>query len=489
MLKTDEINAFLTADLANKEKRQAKTGQRYYEGRHDILSYKIFIPDSDGHLVEDKTRSNIRIPHPFFTELVDQAVQYMLSGEGPHVKSENPELQNKLDEYFDDDFYSELNDVLTGGITKGFEYMYAYVDEEGRTRFQWADSLGVIEIRAKDTQDHCDYVIYHYTERLDKDGERIEKIQVWDSETVTYYVREGEGKIELDTNVKINPQPHVVYEKDNSEYGYGFGFIPFFRFDANRKKVSQLFTVKALIDDYDINNCGLSNNLQDFAEGYYVVKNYQGENIDELVQDIKVRKAVGVDSEGGLEIQTVNIPFEARQTKLALDEDNIYRFGMGFNSQKVGDGNITNVVIKSRYTLLDLKCNKLEMRLKQFMRKLLKVVLNEINRDLDSAYTMHDITLDFSRVTPTNELDNVQIDATKAGTRQTEINTLLMVAERLDNETLMKSICDILEIDYEEIKDKLPPDTAELEKMLNDEETEGIDESPIGAGGGDAEGA
>ena len=488
MLKTDEINAFLTADLANKEKRQAKTGQRYYEGRHDILNYKFCVPDADGHLVEDKTRSNIRIPHPFFTELVDQAVQYMLSGEGPHVKSENPELQTKLDEYFDDDFYAELNDVLTGGMTKGFEYMYAYMDEDEHLRFQWADSLGVIEVRAKDTQDHCDYVIYHYTERLDKDGERIEKIQVWDRENVTYYVREGKGNIELDPNVRVNPQPHVVYEKGDSKYGYGLGFIPFFRFDANRKKVSQLFTVKALIDDYDINNCGLSNNLQDFAEGYYVVKNYQGEDIDELVQDIKVRKAVGVDNEGGLDIQTVNIPFEARQTKLALDEDNIYRFGMGFNSQKVGDGNITNVVIKSRYTLLDLKCNKLEMRLKQFMRKLVKVVLDEINVYGKSAYSMHDVVLDFSRETPTNELDNAQIDATKAGTRQTEINTLLMIAERLDNETLMKSICDILEIDYEEIKDRLPPDTAELEKMLNDEETEGIDESSIDAGGGDAEG-
>ena len=29
MLKIDEISAFLTADLSNKEKRQAKTGQRY----------------------------------------------------------------------------------------------------------------------------------------------------------------------------------------------------------------------------------------------------------------------------------------------------------------------------------------------------------------------------------------------------------------------------------------------------------------------------
>ena len=488
MLKVEEIDNFLTLDMSNREKRQAKVGQRYYEGQHDILQYKLFIPDADGHYVEDKTRSNIKIPHPFFTELVDQEVQYMLSGEEPHVKSDNPELQQLLDTYFDDDFYAELNDVLTGAISKGYEYIYAYVNEDGRTAFQCADSLGVIEVRAKDTQDHCDYVIYHYTERLDKDGERIEKIQVWDKDTVTYYVREGNGTIELDSNVSINPQPHVVYTKGSDEYGYGLGYIPFFRLDLNRKKISSVFTVKPLIDDYDLMSCGLSNNLQDFTEGVYVVKNYQGENIDELIQSVKARKAVGVDSEGGLEIQTVNIPYQARQTKLALDEDNIYRFGMGFNSQKVGDGNITNVVIKSRYTLLDLKCNKLEIKLKQLMRRLVKVVLDEINKTNGTGYTHKDVYFDFSRETLTNALDNAQIKGAEATAKQTEVSTLLMIAERLDNETLMQNICAVLDIDYEEIKDKLPPDTGELEGMIDEQTTEGGSEIQPPAGEGSPQG-
>ena len=104
MLKPSEIDYFLNNDLSNKEKRQAKIGQRYYEGKHDILNYKLYIPDKDGHYIEDTTRSNIKIPHPFFTELVDQEVQYMLSGDRPHVKSDIPELQELLDSYFDEDF-------------------------------------------------------------------------------------------------------------------------------------------------------------------------------------------------------------------------------------------------------------------------------------------------------------------------------------------------------------------------------------------------
>ena len=40
--------------------------------------------------------------------------------------------------------------------------------------------------------------------------------------------------------------------------------------------------------------------------------------------------------------------------------------------------------------------------------------------------------------------------------QQVQITTLLNLATYLDEETLMQNICDILDIDYEEIKDKLP---------------------------------
>lgn len=38
-----------------------------------------------------------------------------------------------------------------------------------------------------------------------------------------------------------------------------------------------------------------------------------------------------------------------------------------------------NVATKAMYSLFDLKCSKLEIRMKQFLRKLIKVVLKEIN--------------------------------------------------------------------------------------------------------------
>ena len=58
-----------------------------------------------------------------------------------------------LDDYFDDYFYTELGELITGAYNKGFEYIYAYKSKDGRLAFQCADSLGVVEIRANDTDD------------------------------------------------------------------------------------------------------------------------------------------------------------------------------------------------------------------------------------------------------------------------------------------------------------------------------------------------
>lgn len=476
MLTESEIVRFIQDDTVSEKKRMAATGQRYYDGDHDIRNYKLYYYNADGELVEDKTRTNIRIPHPFFTELTDQAVQYMLSGKSGFVKSDNPELQSELDARFNDneDFTAELYDTLTGCFAKGFEYIYAYKNVEGKTAFECADSLGVVEVRAKDTDDKTEYVIYHYIDRIEKGHKKIKRIQVWDEKQTYYYVMEDEGKLILDDSYPINPKPHTVYQKEGDEaiYYEQYGFIPFFRIDNNRKQISSLKPIKDLIDDYDLMACGLSNNLQDASEYLVVVHNFAGDNLDELIQNIKTKKHIGVDEEGGVEYKTVDIPYEARKVKLELDEKNIYRFGGGLNLSSLKDTSATtNIAIKSAYALLDMRCNKLEIRLKQFMRKLLKVVLAEINEMNGTDFQQKDVYFDFKREVISNALENAQIELTEAQRQQLVINTIMSLANMLDDETIIQLICDELDIDYEKIKDKLPKDeekdTADAKQLLD----------------------
>ena len=482
MLTEAEIRWLIDTDATSEKKLQAAVGQRYYEAEHDILNYRVFYYNTDGILVEDKARSNSRICHPFFTEHVDQLTAFMLSFEQNPIqaKATAEGLQDHLDVYFDDEFWAEMAEVITGTTAKGFDYLYGYKNHEDRLAFQHADSLGVVEVRAKDTDDGCEYVIYWYVERIGKNQKLIKRIQIHDKDQIWFYVQEDDGKLVLDHNQLINPRPNVVWTdpKTGAMYGDSLGFIPFWRLDNNRKQFSGLKPIKGLIDDYDMMECGLSNNVQDFDTPIHLIRGYDGDDLSELQQNIKTKKIMGVSSEGGLEILTVDIPYQARKTKADEDEKNIYRFGMAFNSSQMGDGNITNVVIRSRYTLLELKAGKLETRIRRFLKPIIHVVLDEINTNNGTDYQYSDVEIHFEHIVPTNEQENVQNAKTEAETEQIKVNTILNVAANIGDEAALQAICDILDMEFDDLKDQLekmnePQNTlnamATLEGVVTDE--------------------
>lgn len=454
-----EIKKFIADDKGSEKKRRAKVGEKYYNGEHDILQSRMFYFNADGKLVEDNTRANFKIVHPFFMILADQFSAYMLSTkENPiQAKKKDDGLQDYLDERFDDEFWAEIGEAITGAYTKGFDYVYRYKNADNKSVYQCADGMGVVEVQAKDADDGKDHIIYHYTDTIEKGKKTVTRIQDWMKEESLYYVQIGDGKIKLDESVKYNPRPHVIYrdEESGQTMGKPFGFIPFWRLDYTKNQQSGLKPIKGLIDDYDLHACSLSNNLNDFDTPLYVVSGFQGDNLDELQQNLKTKKIVGVDSEGGIQVQTVEIPHEARKAKLEIDEKNIYIFGMGFNPAQVGDGNITNVVILSRYTLLDLKKSKFEKRLKKLLKQFIKVELDEINEEHGTDYQMSDITIDLTPDIPTNEAENLANEKLKAETQQIRINTILNVAVNIGDEAALQAICDILELDYEELKDQV----------------------------------
>ena len=490
MLTKEEIKLFLDEDAASQQKRQAKVGQDYYEGRHDILDYRMFFYNDNGELVEDTYRSNSKIPHPFFTELVDQATQFIMSDKDGFVFSDKSELQAELDIYFNKNkkFKVELSETITGHQVKGWDYIYSYKGKDDRLCFENANSLGVVEVEGRFADDGKDQVIWKYIDRVDKEGKIQFKVLVIDDEYTWYYTQENNGEIVEDDTVELNPRPHAVYQDDKGKlYTKPFGFLPFFRLDYNKKKISHLRTVKALIDDYDIMASSLTNNLIDFDTPLHVVKGFEGDNLDQLQKNIKTKKLIGVPDEGnsGVEVHTVDIPYQARQAKLELDEKGIYKFGMGLNMAGLKDTSATtNIAIKAAYSLLEMRCSKIIDHLELLLMDLVEVVLDEINEANGTGYTPEQVYIDICPEIMSNAQENAQIELTDATKQQTRINTLLALAERLDNETLMQNICAVMDIDYEDIKNKLPdPDKAgtmidDAGNILDGIEPEG------GAGGG-----
>lgn len=462
MLQIDDIRVLAEAikkmidkDRGSPLKKKMRQAMAYYKGRHDIHDYKLYYFDSNDQLQEEKYRSNTKISHGFFSELVDQKVQYLLSNP-IEVHTQQEGLEELLNQYVNEDFQLTLQELVEGASQKAFEYLFWRLDEAGRLSFRTADSLSIIPIYDGNYQ--LRQVIYYVDEELVIDGQakQVAKVQFWTEYQVFYFVYDGKA-IKLDESVAFNPSYHrlVKHTETGEVLGKGYGRLPFLVLENNRLKTSDLEPIKDLIDDYDLMACSLSNNLIDFDHPIYAVRGYQGDNLDKLTQNLKTRKTIGVDEGGGIDVKTVDIPIEARKEKLLIDKEAIYKFGMGFDSSQVGDGNVTNVVIKSRYSLLDLKCNKLEVRLKKVIKQMLELVVANINELHGKAYDPAELEIVLVRDVMANEMDNATIAKTEADTKQVAVQTVLDASSKLDQRTTLELLAEVLAIDPDEVEKAL----------------------------------
>jgi SPP1 family phage portal protein len=449
------IQAAIDADTVSMAKTKARVGVGYYEGKHDILHNRIFYIDDNDNIKEDTFASNIRIPHQFHTEMVDQKAQYLLTNQVEH-EVEDETFKDYLEEYYDEDFQVFLKEMVEGASCKGFDYAFARTTTEDRLAFQNADMLQTIPIY--DDEYVLRRMLYWWDEDIIKEGRTVHVVhaQIWDETQVWFFRSDDRRAFVFDTSVAPNPRPHVIAQAEDGTFvGRSYGSIPFHKLKNNKSERTDLEPVKALIDDYDIMNCFLSNNLQDFAEAIYVVSGFQGDDFSKLRQNVKSRKVVGVGSGGTVDVKTVTIPVEGRKAKMEIDKENIYKFGMGFDSTQVGDGNITNIVIKARYTLLDMKASKIESYLRSLLKWCNQLVTEDINRRHGTAYKAEDVKFTIEPEVMANESDLANIELVEAQTKKTLIEAILSAAPKLDDDSILQLICEQFDLDWEEVKEQL----------------------------------
>lgn len=455
----------------NKKKKYAEIADNYYQSEHDIKNSRIFYLDDHDNLKEDKFASNVKIPHSFFMELIDQKTTYYLSN-GVKFNTENEDLGEALKDYIDEDFQLFADEIVEGASIKGYEYAFARTDSNDNLKFQVSDML-MTDTVYDDYNDEV-AIVRQYVRFIDKGGNRTKLTfaEVYDDKYIKYFVKEDSGKFDPDPNVDPNPREHVTAIRDDGAIAFrNYGRIPFYRMKNNRKENSDLVPVKDLIDDFDRMASFLSNNLEDYDKPIYVVTGYKGESLDKLRQNIKAKGAVSVgapNTGGDLDLKTYQIPYEARKAKLDIDREAIYKFGMGFDSSQTGDGNITNVVIKSRYSLLDLKCNKLDSRFKALMKWCLELILEDINRKTGQVFDISEIEIEVERNVPANEKDTAERELIESQTKQTLMNSLILAAGYLPSDEVLKRICEYYELDYEEVS-KMIEDEGEYNLAQNNE--------------------
>ena len=128
---TKEINHF---KLSQKRKDMI-TGEKYYDGKHDILNRRRTVIGEGGDLIEVENLPNNRIVDNQYTKMVDQKNNYLL-GQPFVIQTKNKLYAKALRQVFNKKFRRLLKGVGEDSLNCGIGWMFIHYDEEGKLCFK-----------------------------------------------------------------------------------------------------------------------------------------------------------------------------------------------------------------------------------------------------------------------------------------------------------------------------------------------------------------
>ena len=173
-------------------------------------------------------------------------------------------------------------------------------------------------------------------------------------------------------------------------------------------------------------------------------------DLAKFVERMKVVRAAVVDEAGSkAEAHTLDVPYQARQAGLQDLRDSLYRDAMALDTDKLSAGSITATAIQAAYQNLDLKCDRFEMCVSDFIDHILKLIGIE---------------------------DSPSFKRTRVVSMTEDTQMVLQAAQYLDSETILKHLPFLSPDEIEDIlkrKDKEEADRySEFEGMMNGEDNE-----------------
>lgn len=450
-----EKTAFVIAAISDykvsDDYKEAEVAYEYFCRRNTtIVNYKKLLYTLSGEAVPDNFSANYKFCNAFFQVFVEQENSYLLGNgvtfgkDGTKEKLGGDSFDNKL---------MELGEyALWGAVAYGFynldhidtfkatEFVPLIGEEDGALhagiRFWQIDDTKPLRATLYEEDGYTDYIW-----RLNSRGETEEGTILHEKRPYVQIVAKSDADGEEILDGRNYP---------------GFPIVPLW---GNLTHQSELVGLREKIDGYDLIQSGFANDLDDASQIYWTIQNAGGmDDIDlrQFIERMKVVKAAVVEQDGAhAEAHTIDVPYAARMTALTDIRDSLYRDAMALDTDKISAGNITATAINAAYQNLDLKCDRFEMCVIDFIQSILKLVGIE-----DSPV--------FKRTRVTNQAEETQM--------------VLSAAQYLDDETILKhlpflspdEIDEIMERRQEEEMARFEQEQAEgegLESILSELES------------------
>lgn len=436
--------------------KDAVVAYDYFKRRNvTITQFQKLLYTMSGEAVPDNFSANYKFCNAFFQIFVEQENSYLL---GNGITFNEEDTKDKLGGDRFDNVMMELGEyALWGGVAYGF-YNLDHIDTFKATEF-------VPLIGEEDGALHAGIRWWQI------DSTKPLRATLYEEDGYTDYIWRINGRGETEEGQVLNakrPYKQIVavsaadgVEILDGENYPGFPIVPLW---ANLVHQSELVGLREKIDGYDLIQSGLANTIDDASIIYWTIQNAGGmDDIDlaKFLERMNTVKAAVVDDQGAhAEAHTMSVPYQASQAILLDLRDSLYRDAMALDTDKISAGSITATAIQAAYENLDLKCDRFEMCISDFIDHILALIGVE---------------------------DSPTFKRTKVVNMGEETQMVLQAANYLDAQTILEHLPFLSPDEIEDILERKQAEEAERfeqamamqgmgsgeEELMTDEELEG----------------
>ena len=438
---TDFMSELISHHMSSRMVRTALDADAY--DRQENITIKNFVQtlfNANGRKVENISASNLQIASNFFNTLNTQRTNYSL-GNGVTF------TDKKIKERLGNDFDTVLKKAARFALIHGVSFIFFNMDHchyFKLTEFAplYDESTGVLRAGVRyyqiDSTKPLTAVLYEedgYTVYRSTDSQPLMEIQP------------KRGYVQVTRNTGTASGPENVGEENYSS----LPIVPLWGSDL---KQSTLVGLREEIDSYDLIRSGFANDIKDCAQVYWIISGALGtdaKSMQKFRDRLLLEHIALVDEENSsITPYTQDIPFQARTEFLNQIRQQIYEDFGGLNVSDFSSGTKTATEIQASYQPLDDRADDFEFQIIQCVQQILRLI------------GVEDTPI-FKRNRITNELEQVQM--------------VMLEAEYLDEETLLKKLPNITPDEVNDILKK--KDAEDANRMLqydtgnnSEEETE-----------------
>lgn len=386
-------------------------GSLYYDNDHDILKRKRTMIGEDGKLEVVENLPNNRVIDNQYAKMVNQKANYLF-GQPFALECENEQYLELLKKVFNKGFMKVLKNSGKAAYNNGICWLYPHYTDTGEFAFRMFPGYEVLPFWKDSEHTQLEFAVRLYLV-IGYEGTTptvIQKVEVYDLDGVHKFILDG-GTLIPDISGDEEPDAPYITMTDGTGNVTTFNWlrVPLIPLKSNENETPLLKRVKSLQDGINVMLSDFENNMQEDARNtILVLKNYDGQNLNEFRKNLATFGAVKVrydgDTKGGVETLEITVNADNYKAIIETFKKALIENAMGYDAKddRLG-GNANQMNIQSMYSDIDIDANDTETEYQAAFEQILWFVNAHLANTGKGDFENEDVTVIFNKDIIMNE--------------------------------------------------------------------------------------